>query len=189
MTAFTHASIIGQISKGAGSIVDTGWVSPGTVESIQDGASFRTWASPGNATSSDNADANQGPLDAASNDFLQATNFDFSAIPGTATILGIEARIERQGQEFVGASRIFDDTIQLVKAGTRQGNNKSTGAGWAFSAEEIVTFGGAADLWGLTFTAAEVKASNFGFTMRCSSSPTNGSADVDHMQMRITYQT
>ncbi len=188
MTAFTHASIIGQISKGAGSIVDTGWVSPGTVESIQDGSSFRAWANPGNAVSSNNAVANQGPLDATSNDFLQATNFDFSTIPGGATILGIEARVERQGQEFVGASRIFDDTIQIVKGGTRQGNNKSTGAGWAFSAEEIITFGGAADLWGLTVTDSDVKASNFGFTLRCSSAPTNGNADVDHMQMRITYQ-
>lgn len=189
MTAFTHASIIGQISKGAGSIVDTGWVSPATVESIQDGASFRSWANPGNAVSSNDADANQGPLDAISNDFLQATNFDFSAIPGGASILGIEARIERQGQEFVGASRIFDDTVQIVKGGTRQGDNKSAGAGWAFTAEEAVIFGGAADLWGLTLTASDVKASNFGFTMRCLSSPTNGNADVDHMQMRITYQT
>lgn len=188
MTAFTHASIIGQISKGAGAIADTGWISPGTVESIQDGASFRTWANPGNAVSSNNADANQGPLDATSNDFLQATNFDFSAIPGAATILGIEARIERQGQEFVGASRIFDDTIQVVKDGTRQGDNKSTGAGWAFSAEEIITFGGAADLWGVGLRAADVKASNFGFTLRCLSEPTNGNANVDHMEMRITYQ-
>ena len=188
MSAFIQASTAGVISRAAGAITDTGWVSAGTVEGVQDGTSFRTWANPDNAQTSNNAYANQGPLAAESNDFLQASNFDFSAIPGTATILGVETRIERIGQEFVGGSRIYDTIIQLVLGGTRQGDDKSLGQGWAFAAEELKIFGADNDLWGLSLTPINVKASDFGWTMRCLSSPTNGAANVDHMEMRITYQ-
>lgn len=188
MSAFIQASTAGIISRTAGAVTDTGWVSAGTVQTVQDGSSFRPWANPANAQISNNAYANQGPLDAPSNDYLQASNFDFSVIPGTAAILGVEVRIERIGQEFVGASRIYDAIIQLLVGGTRQGDDKSLGAGWAWAAEELKIFGADNDLWGVSLTSTNVKSSDFGWTIRCLSSPTNGAANVDHMEMRITYQ-
>ena len=91
---------------------------------------------------------------------LKATNFGFS-IPAGATILGVVAEIARAGTTNTST---VDDTVKIIKGGTIQGDNKSTGdsvpAGpptW-----ETNTYGGASDLWGLSLTPSDINASNFG---------------------------
>ena len=54
-----------------------------------------------------------------------------------------------------------DSTVQLLKAGAAVGTNKASGTTWGTS-ESTVTYGNATDLWGTTWTAAQVDAANFG---------------------------
>lgn len=54
----------------------------------------------------------------------------------------------------------IENSARLVIGGTVAGDNKSTGV-TVTSADQ--TYGGAADLWGLTPTSAQINASDFGF--------------------------
>jgi hypothetical protein len=89
-----------------------------------------------------------------------------STVPSGATINGITVKIERYNSVTPGdfTLTINDSAIYLTKDGsTLVGNNKSTGAAWQSSDNNTtVDFGGSADLWGTTLTAAEVNASTFG---------------------------
>ena len=52
------------------------------------------------------------------------------------------------------------------------GSNKATGQ-WSATGETTYTWGGAADLWGLTLTPAQVNAATFGIAL--AGTPTFGS--------------
>jgi hypothetical protein len=52
-------------------------------------------------------------------------------------------------------------SIKLIKGGTISGTDKSTGATIP-TTQTSVNYGGASDLWGLTFTNTDINASNFG---------------------------
>lgn len=119
--------------------------------------------------------------------YLQCTQFDFSAIPDGAQINGIELSFKRLN---TGSADAFDLTIKLVKNGTITGNNKSVGATWSV-AEETVTFGGASDLWGVSLTAADVKASNFGVAIQIEKDVVFGDPDpragIDYLTLTVHY--
>lgn len=55
-----------------------------------------------------------------------------------------------------------DNSIKLIIGGSITGNEKSTGTSHPTVDTMSSVYGGAADLWGTTPTAAQVKASNFG---------------------------
>jgi len=123
--------------------------------------------------------------------YLKGTNYGF-AIPSGATIDGITVTIRRQSS---GALSPFirDSEVKLVKGGTVQTTNKAvTGTDWALApAWGTATYGGAADLWGTTWTAADINAANFGVVLAAANpNPTAGrprDATVDYMQITITY--
>ena len=124
---------------------DTGWLDFASFASV-DGAST-SWANPANASSSDNSYASMTPsLTATSNDHHHSINPN-PGIPAGATIDGIEVRIERNGGDFFGTAQTSDDNVQLIKGGTRSGNNKAAG-NWPTS-DTYDTYGGPTDLWGL----------------------------------------
>src|SRR5690606_7277820 len=81
---------------------------------------------------------------------------------------------------------VRDDTIQLVVGGARTGDNKSTAASWSTS-EEIVSFGGTTDVWGLSLTPADVNASDFGVALRLVQS-LSMQASVDAVELRVVYE-
>lgn len=85
--------------------------------------------------------------------YLDCTDFGFD-IPSGATIVGIVATINRQTS--LGA--ITDQAVQLIKGGAIQATSRATGAVW--SGDRY--FGGTSDLWGTTWTPAQINASNFG---------------------------
>jgi hypothetical protein len=90
---------------------------------------------------------------------IALTNYGFS-IPGTATIDGIEITVEAGFNDAA-----TDDSVQLLKAGSAAGTAKTIGGGGATaSCGGAVSFvrGGAADLWGTTWTPAEINATGFG---------------------------
>lgn len=136
------------------------------------------WTSPGSILSSNNVYAT---LTASTPQQLYASSYGF-AIPAGSTILGITAEVERK--RGTGGSAT-DSVIQLSKDGSVVGSNLSTGATWPTS-DAYATFGGAANLWGTTWTAEEINASGFGLILKPSSSVVT--ASVDYIRITVTYE-
>jgi hypothetical protein len=82
------------------------------------------------------------------------------------------------------ATDIVDDTVRLVKAGTVVGDDYAKSGQWSQTATAAV-YGSATDLWGTTWTAAEVNAATFGFVL--SAIVTNGTARINNATMFIYY--
>jgi hypothetical protein len=122
-----------------------------------------SWSNPGNILSSNNSYATLALNFAASpnnfSNFLAATNFDFvSEIPSGAIIKGITVSVKCK--ENNAAGDVVIDAF-LTKNGTTD-LGSGEGSAELSTSDAVVTFGGASDLWGLTFTAAEVNAAGFG---------------------------
>lgn len=127
--------------------------------------------------------------------YLVCKNLD-SNVPSDASIEGIRIYVDRYNS-FAGDGTVTyaDSAIYLTKNGTDTvGTNKSTGATWASSDTDTYTsFGGVTDLWGTTWTAAEINSDDFGVMIGPSiaydsASGENGSsARIDHVYVEITY--
>jgi lipopolysaccharide export system protein LptA len=121
--------------------------------------------------------------------YLQGTQYGF-AIPAGSTINGIRVFISRRSSIPVGGPAIRDNIVKLVKGGAVTGTNKAlTGQDWPYVSFGTATYGDPADLWGTTWTVAEINATNFGVVL----SATNPnpffdlSATVDYMQITVNY--
>lgn len=143
-------------------------------------ASFgaNAWSNAGNITSSNNVRATVAVL-GSNSQYLKATNFGFS-IPAGAIILGIEFRFERQAS----AGSASDVRVRAVKGGSIQSTDLSAGAAWNASSDRVDSFGGASSLWGTTWTASDINASDFGVVLACTGT---GTAEVDAVDCTVTY--
>lgn len=154
--------------------------SPATGTSVTLGAT--AWTNPGNVVSSNNANATC-TIGLGATDSLRATDYGFT-IPSGATIDGVIVEIERNGQ----TPNWKDISVNLIKGGVVSGSNYgATGTVWP-GADAYATYGGAADLWGLTLSDTDVNATDFGVALqaRCQNfKPSTGS--VDHMRITIHY--
>ncbi|MGQ0546250.1 MAG: DUF6701 domain-containing protein [Betaproteobacteria bacterium] len=144
------------------------------------------WNNPGRAVSSNNQYASAS-VDGTVTDPLRCVNYGF-AIPATATILGVEVRLERKSNRTTnGGSR--DNTFFLVKAGVAVGANRATATTYT-TTDTVEVHGGPADLWGTTWTPAEINAANFGAVYTGTKPSAAGPAHtitVDHMQITVYY--
>lgn len=152
---------------------------------VTTGASF-AWINPSNAAVSDNVYTTQ-TTSAVSAQSLQCTNFGFS-IPAGATINGITVGIERKSSNATNPG-CSDQTIQLMKAGSVTGSNKASGTNWP-TTEATLSYGGVADLWGTTWTDAQINASGFGISINAVKTGLGKSsvtASIDFVSITITY--
>jgi len=79
--------------------------------------------------------------------------------------------------------REYDNSVRLMKGGAFVGNNlANTTAPWPI-ADAYASYGGATNLWGTTWTPAEVN--NVGFGVGLSAVVQNGTAEVDHIRITI----
>ncbi|HKS27837.1 MAG TPA: hypothetical protein VJS44_08460 [Pyrinomonadaceae bacterium] len=113
-----------------------------------------------------------------------ATGFGF-AIPGGATITGLKVRIKRRQTD---ASTTRDNVVSLTKNGSAGvGTNKAASAtNWPMSLTSV-EYGGATDLWGTTWTPAEVNASTFGLALRVRDASSGATAEVDVIEVTVYY--
>ncbi len=147
------------------------------------GVGTATWNNTAYVVSNNNQYATVAVNNAASH-YLRATGYGF-AIPGNATIDGITVVIGRYGTTNFG-SDVRDNVVRLVKNNVITGNNlAATGTDWPGS-EAAATYGGAANLWGTTWTPAEINDTNFGVALSVTSS-NNRTAYVDYIQITVTY--
>lgn len=148
------------------------------------------WSLPNNAKVSDNTHTTATGSSTADSNYLKATNFGF-AIPSGATINGVTVSIERKFSSAPNTAK--DKVVKLVKGGTVSGNNKAdTGTNWP-STDTVKTYGGAADLWGLTLTDTDTNASTFGVVLQIAKTVSDGksgtNAYVDFISITIDYTT
>ena len=139
------------------------------------------YTSPTNLFASDGSDAEG--KDSATQDEQDVHNFSFTL---TGTVDGItvdmEAAIGHSGDE-------LHVTGQLVIGGSATGDIK-TSSRWTTTTDATVSLGGSADLWGLTPTDTQVKASDFGFLIVDTLRDVGGGGAkllMDHIQITITY--
>jgi len=173
------ADTAGPNNPGAGSEVN----GPGTVG----------WSNESNILTSNNQRAevqlNSSPSGNITSEYLQGRNFNF-AIPTNAIIQGIQVSIERYTS---GVTPPFnrDNEVRLLKAGVISGTNKAnTTDDWPTS-EGIATYGGVSDLWGTTWTPADINHANFGVALSVRNHNTTPgrprTAYVDNIQITVTY--
>lgn len=159
-----------------------------TTENI---SNFIDWTNPSNAATSNDTNALAQLIGDESSYYLKATNFGFN-IPSSATILGVKAEVERRfDQAGGGACQIYDNAVRLIKGGTIQSTDKSNVSTWP-SSDAYQTYGGATDLWGTTWTPAEINASDFGFTISAIGLYTLFftqicNVQIDHIRITVYY--
>lgn len=95
---------------------------------------------------------------------LMSRGYGF-AIPATAVICGIKVDIKKSRDGL--KDNVRDGFVKLVKNGTIVGANRSKTIKWPKN-DSIVSYGGATDLWGTTWTPANINAANFGVALSAS---------------------
>src|SRR5262245_6018406 len=149
--------------------------SPTTVTSTGAGSA---WINPGNATTSDNLTAFS--VITTSSQTLTATGFGFT-IPAAAVIDGIVVEIEKDAP----GNPVTDGNVFIVKAGVSTGTNHANPAPWPMMVNTYVAYGSATDLWGTTWTPANINAAGFGVALSATGSI--AVANVDHIRITVYY--
>jgi hypothetical protein len=120
-------------------------------------ASGTNWATPNNVFTSNNAYA---VYNNTSQDDLCVTNFSI-VVPGTATtILGIIVSVEGNGTSATATDRQY--RIGLTKAGCVLDGARKTGIQMNQTTDTVTPTGNLNDLWGSTWTPADIQAATFG---------------------------
>jgi hypothetical protein len=164
-----------------------GPLSPGT---CADDSAVGTvaWANPDNAKVSDNVYAVLSG--GTSSHYLKATNFGFS-IPTGATINGI--LLEIQQRVVTSGDGANPSQVRIVKAdgsiGTTNKGSSSMYGIWQSTTPAYWSFGSSTDLWGETWTPADINDVDFGSVLGVTSTSAPGlfSSEVDHIRITVYY--
>jgi len=136
----------------------TGFTLAGTGTSA--GSGDIAWTNPGNIVT---ADANYATVSGRTGDFsylLQGKAFGFS-LPASSTIDGIEVKydiwaVDNEDPKYASS--------KMLKAGSEVGSSQATGVPPGTRSD--ITFGGAENKWGTTWTQAEVENAGFGNSLK-----------------------
>lgn len=118
-------------------------------------SSGQPWSNPNNITSTGAYATVLLNSDNSQSDPLQASNFGF-ALNTTSSVQGITVKVDETITQLIGTTTV---DVMLMKAGVPVGNIKT------FSITSFPTtyiLGSPTDLWGATWTSADLNANNFG---------------------------
>ena len=118
--------------------------------------------------------------------YIVGQGFGFS-IPVGATINGIVVTLQSSAVDNTQSGGARDYSIKIVKNNTITGNDKSTLTLINLGTFANRTYGSSTDLWGTTWTAADINNSNFGiaYSAELTTSP-KGTVTVQVRNLRIT---
>jgi len=151
------------------------------------------WTNPDNITDNDDisAVALAVPAGGGITNYLQGTDFRFYnvPIPNDAFIQGIRLRVRRYSSSDGTGQRLRDSVVRLMKNGVIVGDNKAvTNTNWSTDFA-VRAYGGVNDLWGTTWTPADINTSTFGAVL--SAVNNHGSlartGTVDYFQVVVYY--
>lgn len=122
------------------------------------GVGTQAWSNVNNALGNNTNDATRATVTAngvlRSSHYLQL--FFTHGLASGDVGAGVRIRFRRFATDIDDVGTATDTIIKLIKNGTVVGTNKATGASWPLGAGAwSSTFGGASDLWGITFTGAD----------------------------------
>lgn len=151
------------------------------------------WSNPTNVFALDGAFASfvvnpSAPL----SQYLYATAYG-NAIPGGATIAGIvvTAYVKSSAPHSGAGTGIFTINAQMLKGLAPVGANRAdTFTNWESTVTAHV-YGGPSDLWGTTWTVADINNGNFGFLIRAGAgNPAYGfTGFIDYISIQVYYNT
>lgn len=136
---------------------------PNVASTASEGPSAPAWSFPSNAIGSDDVYTTTPLFVGNTSNYLYLTGFDF-AIPSDVTIDGIVVSIERS-RDGGDPPVVHDASVRLMKGGAMTGDNKATSTSWPQAAtigDLSEDHGAVDDLWGTTWTPAEINAAGFG---------------------------
>lgn len=139
------------------------------------------WVSPNQALTSDDVYAFAGIGIAAPSQYLAASNFGFT-VPASAIILGIEVGVEKK----VASGAATDNAVRIVKGGTIGATDRSDINPWP-GTDTVVVYGGSTDLWGETWTAADINGAGFGAAISAKDSISGALVQVDTFEITVFY--
>lgn len=172
----------GSVVEAGGTVTMTGGTATNGTRSAGAGAG---WTNPGNIGASDNAKATVAINAGQQSPNLDASSFGF-AIPTDAVVTGITVAVERGATT---SGNIGDIDVYLLKNGSSTGITDHAVSGDWNSSDAIRTYGNSSDLWGTTWTPADVNASNFGLRFNVDNDAgSTVTASVDHIQITVYYQ-
>ena len=153
----------------------------------------QSWINPGSAKTSNGSYARSGfvldLLSVSPTKYLVASDYQFN-IPANATIQGIQVDIQQLSDGINLLAAVVDDGVRIRKGGTFVGVNKASSHFWPIFTSSYHTYGGPNDLWGTTWTPADINSSSFGVGI---SANLTGllmllpSANVDHIRITVNY--
>jgi len=152
------------------------------------------WTNSQNIAAQDNTTASASIAASSDGSALQATNFGFT-IPTGSTITGITVKFVRWASSSSPGCCIHDLHVQLLKNGVVGGTDKATSTYWPQAGASgpapggaSVNYGSATDLWGQTWTPADIDASNFGVQFTPHNYKTSAvTAYADFVQITVNY--
>jgi hypothetical protein len=155
---------------------------------VSDGTGVVAWVNPANAVACQAPDAGPyatatyGAMLVGNSANLVGTGCGFT-IPAGATIDGIQVDFMRhQG----GAPNVFDNLTLILQAGVPLGLNHATAANWP-ALDALLTVGGAADLWGLAWTPADINDVGFGCQIAVENTAGGVSALIGCFSITVTF--
>ncbi len=173
-----------------GSPITTALTDAGTGANVNGPGTGGSWTNTNNITTTGNATVLISTN--GTSEYLQGTNYGFTnLIPANATILGFQVSINRSSSANTGGNSINDVTLSLIKNGTivtGTGSNKATATDWPTTLG-VANYGTTSDLWGTTWTASDVRNTNFGVTLSVLNQSGVGTrtASVDYIKVAVTY--
>jgi hypothetical protein len=167
-------------------MASTGFTLPGTGANNTDVGS-EAWVNPGNITADDGTNSEGAPAKDEQMNYLVGSNFGFN-IPSGSTINGIEARVQCFDGSIDASPAHLTHAI-IGKSNAALGSDLQVGNLDVTGTAADYTYGSATELWGLTWTAAEINASTFQFRISMNSDGSSGAGDprVDAMWVNIHY--
>ena len=135
-------------------MADTGWVLCTAAQDLADGNGSVSWSSVTNITSSNDVYAAWTSGSSKNTDTIKAHTFGIG-LPSGSTVNGIETRVEAKE-----SGTVVIAGVNIGKSDAALGTAKTPGDALT-SSDVNYDHGGAADLWGLSITEAEVEAATF----------------------------
>lgn len=148
----------------------------------QTGAS-RVWNNVNNIKVSDGVFATVNVINGQTSNLLQASGYNFG-VPSTATVNGITVTVLKGSTP---TTDVVDGTVQLLKAGTGTGSNKANGTVWGTVPTAV--YGSSSDLWGTTWTPADINNPSFGIQISAHEldNPGGDTPQIDFISIAVTY--
>lgn len=147
-----------------------------------DGGTF-SWSAPNNAKVDDSQYATATFNSADQSNYLKVTDFGFGLLAGSV-INGIVVEIKELNVN--SQAGLTTARARIVKGGTKSSTWKTQGT-WP-NTEAWTSLGSSSDLWGETWTAADINDVGFGFAIMADSNPGSGEqASVNAIRITVYF--